>query len=941
MTATLTASLMAAEGMPRLACFSATSVDELDILLARGHQSVREGFVRAALIDPSDDRIVQLRTIVKKGNTWRGRNGMWFSPHGLLAQGGSLCFVFPGLDVPFEPRIDDVARLYGQAWSTAPRESLEEIGMGVIATGRLLDRALRDLGIVPDHLAGHSIGEWNAVISAGSIPGDAVDGLVSSLRAGMVAVPGVFFAAAGCGAQSAREAIDGLADVAISHDNCPHQIILCGRDSAIEVALTRLRARGVPCQKLSFQSGFHSRFFADYVGPFSESFQRLPLKRYTTPLWSATTCQGYPTDVDAIRALSIEHLVQPVRFRELILALFAKGVRAFVQVGTGSLTQFVEDTLRGQPHIAVSANVKERSGVEQLVRVAAALFTEGGKLGVSLAAANASGPGSALPIERATSASETAERLTREHPLYADFNETLAVIERARSDVFSALARAATGVPVLPNIASAVPADFKTSRQKRTISMATMPELVDHSFVRQPPGWPILSDLHPVVPLTGSLDLMIDEVERVLPGRVAIEVVDLLAHRWIIGEPPTETEFVVSRLDDHRVKVALGEFCKATVVVADAYPEAPARDTAPLRDAHPALDTALDLYEKRMLFHGPAYRGIVDSGQVGSDGIRGMIEVGTARGALLDNAGQLLGYWFMATHTVDRMAMPIGIDRLRFFGRRPQLHEQIECTVRIRSIDDRSVTADLSLAQGDRVWASIEGWRDRRFETDDRLWKLITWPEKHLLSDITPDGFALYEDRYQTMPTRDRLVRRFLTESERDRYDQTLLQHQRAWIGGRIAGKDAVRDLLWRLGCGPIFPAEIVLIDGPDDRTVVKHPLGPDVRLSIATLGEVAVAVAAEGRDVGIALERIQSIRGATADIPLSEAELALARGHGEAEARARLVGAKRAAGRVKGRATAPVNLLVRDYGQERFLVDDLWVETRRHGELIISWTQP
>ena len=124
----MTVGLMAAEGMPRLACFSATSVDELDVLLGRGHQSVQEGFARAALVDPSGDRIAQLRAIVKKGKNWRGRNGMWFSPQGLLAQGGTLCFAFPGLDVPFEPRIDDVARLYGQAWSTAPRESLEEIG---------------------------------------------------------------------------------------------------------------------------------------------------------------------------------------------------------------------------------------------------------------------------------------------------------------------------------------------------------------------------------------------------------------------------------------------------------------------------------------------------------------------------------------------------------------------------------------------------------------------------------------------------------------------------------------------------------------------------------------------------------------------------------------------------------------------------------------------
>ena len=74
---------------------------------------------------------------------------------------------------------------------------------------------------------------------------------------------------------------------------------------------------------------------------------------------------------------------------------------------------------------------------------------------------------------------------------------------------------------------------------------------------------------------------------------------------------------------------------------------------------------------------------------------------------------------------------------------------------------------------------------------------------------------------------------------------------------------------------------------------MVKHSLGPDVRVSIASLGDVAVAVAAERSDVGIAIERIEPSRGATADTSLSEAELALVRGHGQDEARARLLGAK------------------------------------------------
>src|SRR5262249_50146276 len=124
--------------------------------------------------------------------------------------------------------------------------------------------------------------------------------------------------------------------------------------------------------------------FADYVAPHRRVLSRVPLVRPAVPLWSATTAAPYPSDPDAIHALAMDHLVRPVRFRELTLALHEDGVRIFVQVGTGSLTNFVSDTLRGRPHLCISANVPARSGLSQLQRVAAALFVEGAHGVVSL-----------------------------------------------------------------------------------------------------------------------------------------------------------------------------------------------------------------------------------------------------------------------------------------------------------------------------------------------------------------------------------------------------------------------------------------------------------------------------------------------------------------------------------------------------------------------------
>src|SRR5262249_5393917 len=159
-----------------------------------------------------------------------------------------------------------------------------------------------------------------------------------------------------------------LTDIAVSHDNSPHQVLLCGRDGPARTALERLQRAGVLCHKLPFRSGYHSPLFADYLGVHRRVLARLTLAQPTIPLWSATTCAPYPTDEEAVRRLTIEHLVEPVRFRELILALHAAGARAFVQVGTGSLVGFVSDTLRGAPHLAISANLPNRSGLAQLDR---------------------------------------------------------------------------------------------------------------------------------------------------------------------------------------------------------------------------------------------------------------------------------------------------------------------------------------------------------------------------------------------------------------------------------------------------------------------------------------------------------------------------------------------------------------------------------------------
>src|SRR5258708_17356023 len=94
--------------------------------------------------------------------------------------------------------------------------------------------------------------------------------------------------------------------------------------------------------------------------------------------------------------------------------------------------------------------------------------------------------------------------------------------------------------------------------------------------------------------------------------------------------------------------------------------------SAPLADGAAATVDARSVYDDRTLFHGPAYRGIVDLGRIGSDGIRGTLSCSAARGALLDNAGQLYGYWVVSRHATNRMAMPVRIGRVTLHSPHPR-----------------------------------------------------------------------------------------------------------------------------------------------------------------------------------------------------------------------------------------------------------------------------
>ena len=882
------------------------------------------GPARLAIVDPTPKRLELARRVLERGTHFRGRNDVWFEPEGLISGGGKVAFLFPGVEPQFEPRADDIAEHFGLAMPSIPAgaPSLERQSRGIVGLGRLLAAALDRIGIRPDLIAGHSLGEWTGQIVSGMVPTDYIDDFIERLRPGAIEVSDVVFVALGCGAETAASVIEGLPDTSVSHDNCPHQSVICGTPESIVQAMERVRERKIMAQELPFRSGFHSPLFEPFVGGLAAQFADLVMEAPTVPLWSATTCAPYPDGHDDIADLAVRHLVEPVRFRELVLRLHDEGVRAFVQVGTGSLGGFIDDTLRDTEFLAVSANVAKQSGLGQLRRVAAALWAEGVPVdfdalvthGADLAPAPRSGstgagagPALALgttlvrdltPLDLSPfggptfsgsagspggSASEAAR--VGGSPLLAEYQAMLDdAAAAARLVADAADARRRTGGPPRPatvvppstgataRAASPVerpsaPAATGSISVDRPLSLAEQPYWADHAFFSQPDGWPESEDAFPLVPMTAILEFLAEAAVELLPGQVPVALTDVRAFRWLAVDPPTTVTVRAALATDGpeppvpgatAVRASIDGHARATVWAAPQYPPAPAPVARPIHGEIDLPATPVTLYSERHLFHGPEYQGVRSFDEFGEDGVRGRLESLPAPGSLLDNAGQLFGFWVACAVEHDRLVLPTSIDRIAYYGPHPAPGTTVDCVVNVTHLDDQVVRADLELTVDGVVWVVIEGWEDRRFQTDDGLFAVLRKPHHLAVAEPQPGGWALVTERWHDSATRDVVMRRFLGKPEREVYEGHNPNVQRQWLLGRVAAKDAARLHLWAAGTGPLYPVEVTVSNDADGAPTLSGSFDADLRVSLAHVAGVGVALVAEGVDVGIDVAAVE-----------------------------------------------------------------------------------
>ncbi|NGO80039.1 4'-phosphopantetheinyl transferase superfamily protein, partial [Streptomyces sp. YC504] len=434
-----------------------------------------------------------------------------------------------------------------------------------------------------------------------------------------------------------------------------------------------------------------------------------------------------------------------------------------------------------------------------------------------------------------------------------------------------------------------------------TISLATLPYLTDHCFFRQRPNWPDVADRWPVVPATTLIQLMADALPKT--GAPLRAVRDARFLEWAVAEPAQDVVIEAVVEAPGRYAVSFGRHARATLETGE-HGTPPSAWRPPAEERRPTT-SAQEMYDERWMFHGPLFRGVSEILALGDRHVRGALTTPPAPGALLDNVGQLLGYWLMATHTDRTVVFPVGIKQARFFGPHPEPGTRLDCHIRITALTETVLEADVQLVHDGQVWAEIHGWQDRRFDSPPETDQVKRFPERSTLATEQSGGWQLVFEYWPDPASRELMMRNQLAGDERTAFAQHPPRGKRQWLLGRIAAKDAVRRLLWAGGEGPVFPGEVRIANEPSGRPYAYGVHGrqlPHLDVSLAHCQEAAVALVRPKGPVGIDIEEITERPPATVDAVLGAGEHGLYQELGaDPEALTRIWAAKEAASKAEG----------------------------------------
>ncbi|GIO96267.1 malonyl CoA-acyl carrier protein transacylase [Paenibacillus lautus] len=215
----------------------------------------------------------------------------------------------------------------------------------LLTTSMAYLEAIRGKGIEPDYVAGHSLGEYSALVCAGVLSFEEAVSIVRARGEYMeAAVPG------GQGAMAAvlgadREALSELCKsitaeghvVELANMNCPGQIVISGSAQGVAAAAERVKeAGGKRAIPLEVSGPFHSTLMKEAADRLAGKLEQAAFNTPSVPVVANVTARSVE-DAAAIRGLLVEQVYSPVLWHDSVEWMIAQGVDTFVEIGPGSV----------------------------------------------------------------------------------------------------------------------------------------------------------------------------------------------------------------------------------------------------------------------------------------------------------------------------------------------------------------------------------------------------------------------------------------------------------------------------------------------------------------------------------------------------------------------------------------------------------------------------
>ena len=237
---------------------------------------------------------------------------------------------------------------------------------------------MAETGVAPAVLAGHSLGEYSALVAAGVLTltqaaplvrfrAQAMQDAVPVGMGAMAAILGLDAAKviAGCAEAMASFTMDSREVVEAVNFNDPMQTVIAGSKAAVDKACEVLKAAGAKrALLLSVSAPFHSSLMRPAADKLLQKLQETAFAAPSIPVINNIDV-SVETDVDAIRAALFRQAFGPVRWVECVQAIKARGVSCIVECGPGKvlagLAKRIDPELNGMPLFdpASMAQVKE------------------------------------------------------------------------------------------------------------------------------------------------------------------------------------------------------------------------------------------------------------------------------------------------------------------------------------------------------------------------------------------------------------------------------------------------------------------------------------------------------------------------------------------------------------------------------------------------------